>query len=81
MEPGNSTNKGFSNQKLKKMAEIKIVKKKSNSGWAWILILIFLALVAYAVYEFAYKRDSSETIQETPGTGFIITDKEHSWAA
>ena len=63
------------------MAEIKIVKKKSSSGWVWLIVLVLLALAAWAVYEFAYKGNTTETIQETPGTGLIMTDRYYQEVA
>ena len=51
------------------MAEINIERKKTPV-WRWLLVLILLALVAWAVYEFAYKREDDD-IDEVPATGMV----------
>lgn len=54
------------------MAEIRIERKKNNSVWIWILVLVLLALIAWAVYEFAFDRNEVETLEEVPGTGMLL---------
>jgi hypothetical protein len=51
------------------MAEINIERKKTPV-WRWLLILILLALIAWAVYEFAYKRNDNE-VEQVPATGMV----------
>ncbi|CAN5919485.1 hypothetical protein BH24BAC1_BH24BAC1_07600 [soil metagenome] len=56
------------------MAQINIERKK-NPVWPWVLGLILLALIAWAIYEFVYKRDQNEQYREEvrPNTGMIMT--------
>lgn len=55
------------------MAQINIERKK-NPVWPWVLGLILLALIGWAIYEFAYKRNQNEQYQEVrPNTGMILT--------
>lgn len=55
------------------MAQINIERKKTPI-WPWILGLILLALVAWAVYEFGYKRNQNEIYeQDRPTTGMIMS--------
>lgn len=63
------------------MAEIKIEKKKSNSVWIWLLVLVLLALIAWAVYEFAFDRNEVETIEQVPSTGMMLSEKLYSYYA
>lgn len=63
------------------MAEIKIERKKNNSVWIWLLVLVVLALIAWAVYEFAFDRNETETIQEVPSTGMVMPDKLYEQVA
>ncbi|RDV14239.1 hypothetical protein DXT99_15725 [Pontibacter diazotrophicus] len=59
------------------MAEIRIERKKNNSLWIWVLVLILLALVAWAVYEFAFDRNEVETIEVNPSTGMVLPETLH----
>lgn len=54
------------------MAEINIERKKAPV-WRWLLILILLALIAWAVYEFAIKPESAEIDDDVPATGMVIS--------
>jgi hypothetical protein len=55
------------------MAQINIERKK-NPVWPWVLGLILVALIAWAIYEFGYKRNQNEQYQqERPNTGMIMT--------
>lgn len=54
------------------MAEIRIERKKNNSLWIWLLVLVLLALIAWAVYEFAFDRNEVETLEEVPSTGMLL---------
>ncbi|KAA5540792.1 hypothetical protein [Adhaeribacter rhizoryzae] len=51
------------------MAEINIERKKTPV-WRWLLILILLALIAWAVYEFAYDKEDND-FDEVPATGMV----------
>jgi hypothetical protein len=58
------------------MAQINIERKK-NPVWPWVLGLILLALIAWAVYEFGYKREQrQETQRETPPPSGILIPAE-----
>lgn len=57
------------------MAEIKIERKKNNSVWIWLLVLVLLALIAWAVYEFAFDREEVETIEVNPATGMLLPEE------
>lgn len=55
------------------MAEINIERKKTPV-WRWLLILLVLALVAWAVYEFAFDQDADE-YEEIPATGMVTLNQ------
>ncbi|GAB3533751.1 hypothetical protein GCM10027443_19720 [Pontibacter brevis] len=63
------------------MAEIKIERKKNNSVWIWLLVLVVLALIAWAVYEFAFDRNEVETLEEVPSTGMLMPGKLYKQVA
>lgn len=52
------------------MAEINIERKKTPV-WRWLLILLLLALVAWAVYEFAFDNETTEIDDDVPATGMV----------
>jgi hypothetical protein len=51
------------------MAEINIERKKTPV-WRWLLVLILLALLAWAVYEFAFDH-TDDDYEEVPATGMV----------
>ncbi|WP_162054631.1 hypothetical protein [Pontibacter pamirensis] len=59
------------------MAEIRIERKKNSSLWIWVLVFVLLALVAWAVYEFAFDRNEVETIEVNPSTGMVLPEASH----
>jgi hypothetical protein len=63
---------GIKNQRTntKKMAEIKIERKK-KPVWPWLLLLLIIALIAWALYKFTNEPDEME-VEEAPATGLVI---------
>lgn len=50
------------------MTEIRIEKKK-KPVWPWILLLVIVALLGWAIYEYAIKDNNRAYLPETPTTG------------
>jgi len=51
------------------MAEINIERKKTPV-WRWLLVLILLALIGWAIYEFAFDHEDDE-FEDIPATGMV----------
>jgi hypothetical protein len=54
------------------MTEIKIERKK-KPVWPWILLLIIVALLGWAIYEFAIRDNHRAFLPAAPATNLVAT--------